>query len=147
MIDFSQLSDTQIVQFVDEHFELFANDRYEGFPGNVLSRLDRDIFSIIRRPEGFAFAFKGRRYLSSPGGFAADLIFLYVLPEYEGHGIGTALVEEIKISVTPGVPVKLKCEGTRRKAFFGRLGFDVTKYWEDGDLYEMQWNASAPDAA
>ena len=74
----------------------------------------------------------------SPGGIAADLMFLYVLPEHGGRGIGAALVEEIKISVTPGVSVKLKCEGTQRKEFFGRLGFDVTDYCEDSDLYEMQ---------
>lgn len=146
MVDFSQLSNTQLIQWVDEHFELFAGERGDDFPENVLSKLGRDIFVFIRRPEGFAIAFKGRRYLASPGGIDADLMFLYVHPEYEGRGIGAALVEEIKMSVTPGVPVTLKCEGIRRKEFFGGLGFDVTKYWDNGDLYEMQWHAPAPDA-
>jgi GNAT superfamily N-acetyltransferase len=146
LVEFSQLSDTQLIQFVDEHFELFASDRHEGFSTNVLTGIERGAFVILRRQEGFAIAFKGRRYLASPGAIATDLMFLYVLPEHEGHGIGTTLVEEIKMSVTPGVPVTLKCEGMRRKELFGRLGFDVTKYWDDGDLYEMQWHAPAPDA-
>lgn len=146
MVDFTQLSNTQLIQFVDEHFKLFANDRHEDFPTNVLAGIERGAFVILRRREGFAIAFKGRRYLASPGGIAADLMFLHVLPEHEGLGIGTTLVEEIKMSVTPGVPVTLKCEGMRRSEFFGRLGFDITKYWDDGDLYEMQWHAPAPDA-
>lgn len=90
---------------------------------------------------------KGRRYLSSPGGIAADLMFLHVAPEHEGRGIGSALVEETKMSVTPGIPIKLKCEGMQRKEFFVRLNFEVTEYWDDGDLYEMQWNPPTPDAA
>lgn len=137
MVDFSQLSYTQLVHFVDENFRLFASDRYEGFPGNVLSGIERGSFAILRRREGFAIAFRGRRYLSSPGGIAADLMFLHVAPEHEGRGIGSALVEETKMSVTPGIPIKLKCEGMQRKEFFVRLNFEVTEYWDDGDLYEM----------
>lgn len=147
MVDFSQLSNTQLIQWVDEHFELFAGERGEDFPENVLYDLRRDVFAIVRRPEGFAIAFKGRRYRSTPGGIAANLMFLHVLPEHEGRGIGRALVEEVKKSVTPGVPLLLTCEGMRRKEIFERLGFAVTGYSNDGDLYEMQWNASAPDAA
>lgn len=147
MVDFSQLSNAQLIQFVDDHFDLFANERDEKFPANVLSDLERDRIAIIRRMEGFAIAFKGRRHQSSPGGTPADLMFLYVLPEYQGQGIGKALVETIKQSVTPGVPITLKCEGVRRKDFFARLGFRVTEYSEDGDLYEMQWIAATSDAA
>jgi GNAT superfamily N-acetyltransferase len=147
LIDFSQLSDTQLLQFVDEHFELFASERDEAFPDNVLSELEREIFAIVRRAEGFAIAYKGRRYLLSPGGTPADLMFLYVRPESAENGIGKALVETIKQSVTPGVPVNLKCEGARRKDFFCRLGFHVIGYSEEGDLYEMQWNAATSNAA
>lgn len=147
MIDFSQLSNAQLIQWVDEHFELFASERDDDFPENVLYDLGRDNLAIVRRPEGFAIAFKGRRYRSTPGGLAANLMFLYVLPEHVGRGIGRALVEEVKKSVTPGVPVLFTCEGMRRKEIFGRLGFAVTGYSKDGDLYEMQWNAPAPDAA
>lgn len=147
MVDFSQLSNAQLIQWVDEHFGLFAGERGDDFPECVLSQLGRDTLAFIRRPEGFAIAFKGRRYRSTPGGFAADLMFLYVLPEHVGSGIGRALVEEVKKSVTPGVPVLLTCEGMRRRQIFGRLGFAVTGYSKDGDLYEMQWNTPAPDAA
>ena len=147
MEDFSQSTNAQLVQFVDDHFELFASERDDAFPDNVLSGLERDMFVIAHRPEGFAIAYKGRLHRSSPGGTPADLMFLYVRPESEGKGVGKALVETVKQSVTPGLPVTLKCEGTRRKEFFGRLGFDVTEYWEDGNLYEMRWNAAARGAA
>jgi GNAT superfamily N-acetyltransferase len=147
LVDFSQLSNTQLIQFVDEHFDLFANERDEEFPANVLRDLERNLIAIIRREEGFAIAFKGRRYQSSPGGTPADLMFLYVLPEYQGQGIGRDLVETVRQSVTPEVPITLKCEGVRRKDFFARLGFHVTEYMEDGDLYEMHWSAATSDAA
>jgi len=147
LVDFSQLSNAQLIQFVDDHFDLFANERDEEFPGNVLRDLERDWVVIIRRTEGFAIAFKGRRHRSSPGGTSADLMFLYVLPEYQGQGIGKALVETVRQSVTPGVPVTLKCEGVRRKDFFARLGFLVTEYSENGDLYEMQWIAATSNSA
>jgi GNAT superfamily N-acetyltransferase len=146
LVDFNQFSNAQLVQFVDEHFELFASERDEAFPENVLSELDRDTCAIARRAEGFAIAYKGRRYRFGTGSVPADLMFLYVRPESTGNGVGKALVETIKHSVTPGVPILLMCEGARRKDFFGRLGFHVTEYSEDGDLYEMQWIAAASDA-
>jgi hypothetical protein len=82
----------------------------------------------------------------SLGGTPADLMFLSVQLESAGNAIGKALVETIKQSVTPGVPVILKCEGARRKNFFGRLGFRVIGHWDEGDLYEMQCNTVTPVA-
>jgi GNAT superfamily N-acetyltransferase len=147
LVNFSQLSSAQLIKFVDEHFDLFANERDGEFPANVLSDLERDRVATVHRIEGFAIAFKGRRHQSSPGGTPADLMFLYVQPEYQGQGIGKALVEAVRQLVTPGVPFTLKCEGMRRKEFFSRLGFAVTEYCEAGDLYEMQWSAMAQDVA
>lgn len=146
LVDFSQLSSAELIQFVDEHFGLFANERDENFPANVLSDLERGRVAIILRTEGFAIAFKGRRHRSSPGGIPADLMFLYVQPDYQGRGIGRDLVEAIKQSVAPGVPIVLTCEGAQRKDFFARLGFHVTEYSEVGDLYDMRWIAATPDA-
>jgi hypothetical protein len=80
---------------VDEHVELFASELDEAFPDNVLSKLERDIFAIARRAEGFAIAYKGRRYLLSPG-TPADLMFLYARRESEGNRIGKALVVPVK---------------------------------------------------
>lgn len=145
--DFTQLSEEQILAFVDAHFELFASERDEAFPGNVLGQLARGIFAIIRRKEGFAIAYKGRHYASGTGCVDADLMFLHVSPEFEKKGIGTQLIDQVKASVTAGVPMILKCEGNVRKQFFERRGFAIVKHYEDGDHYEMRWTPEEPAAS
>lgn len=146
MVNFTDLSDRELIQFVDEHFDLFASKRDEDFPHAVLCDIERGACAIVRRPEGFAIAFKGRRYKSGPGGFPADLMFLHVLPECQKNGLGSALFEEIKASVTPGLPITLTCEGARREGFFQRLGFVVTEHWEDENVYTMRWDPATSDA-
>jgi GNAT superfamily N-acetyltransferase len=147
LVNFTELSDSELVQYVDEHFDLFASERDENFPNAVLSDIARGACAIVRRPEGFAIAFKGRRNRSGPRGYPADLMFLHVLPECQKKGIGSALFEEIKASVTPRLPITLTCEGARRKGFFQRLDFIVTEHWEDEDVYAMRWDPTTPHAA
>jgi GNAT superfamily N-acetyltransferase len=147
VVNFTELSDKDLIQFVDEHFDLFASKRDEDFPNAALRDIERDACAIVRRAEGFAIAFKGRRNRSGLGGFPADLLFLHVLPECQKNGIGSALFEEIKASVTPGLPITLTCEGARRKGFFQRLNFVVTEHWENEDVYAMRWDPTTSDAA
>lgn len=146
MTDFSQLSEEQILAFVDVHFNLFASERNDAFPANVLDELARGTFAIIRRKEGFAIAYKGRHYKFGTGFVEADLMFVYVAPEIEGKGIGTQLIEQVKAAVTPGVPIILKCEGAMRRQFFERRGFTIVEHYQDVDHYVMRWTPVARTA-
>jgi GNAT superfamily N-acetyltransferase len=139
MIDFRQFSDENIVHFVNDNFEKFGSDKDEEFPANVLKHLAEGHFSIIRLQEGFALAFKGRRYIGGTGFQEADLMFLYVHPESNRKGIGTKLIEQVKASVTPEIPIILKCETKKRKEFFERRGFFVVEHYEEGDHFLMRW--------
>ena len=132
---------------MDENFDLFASERDEDFPADVLRDIERGVCAIVRRAEGFAIAFRGRP--SEPGrrGYPADLLFLHVPPEHEGNGIGSELVNAIKRAVIPGLPITLTCEGEKRKVFFDRLGFVATEHWEDEDLYAMRWDPETSHAA
>lgn len=139
MIDFLRLDDEALVAFVDSNFAVFAADRSEEFPANVLAKIATGAFAFIRRREGFAIAYKGRLYTPGPGGVEADLMFIYVDPLYEGRGIGKQLVDQVKAAVTPDLPIVLKCAGQRRKAFFEQCGFRAYEYIIDIDTYAMVW--------
>lgn len=147
VLDFTLLSDSEVLDFVDAKFELFATEKACGFPENVRSQLHRGRFAILRRKEGFAIAYKGRLHASGPGFVAADLMFLFVTPAFEGRGIGSQLVSEVKNAVTPGVPIVLSCEGNERMKFFNRCGFVVDVHHpvseeSTDDFYEMIFNPS-----
>jgi ribosomal protein S18 acetylase RimI-like enzyme len=139
VIDFTQFSDEKIVHFVNDNFEQFGSDKDEEFPANVLDYLARGYFSIIRQQKGFAIAYKGRRYSFGTGFQEADLMFLYVHPECSRMGLGTKLIEQVKISVTPDIPIILRCETRERKDFFGKRGFSVIEHYIEGDHYLMRW--------
>lgn len=138
-MDFLRLTDEALVSFVDSNFALFAAERSVEFPANVLDKIGTGTFAFIRRSEGFAIAYKGRRYSAGPGGVEANLMFLYVDPSHEGRGIGKQLVEQVRAAVTPSLPIVLTCEGERRKKFFQRCDFRVQQFFEDIETYSMVW--------
>lgn len=138
-MDFLRLDDEALVGFVDSNFAVFAAERSDEFPANVLDKVASGAFAFIRRSEGFAIAYKGRRYTAGLGGVEADLMFLYVDPLHKGRGIGKHLVEQVKAAVTPNLPIVLKCEGEGRKSFFEQCGFRTYEYFEDIDTYSMVW--------
>ncbi|WP_373890092.1 GNAT family N-acetyltransferase [Massilia sp. DJPM01] len=92
----SPLSPIQLVQYVDQNFNLFASDRDDKFPANLIGQVSGPSWAAIRREEGFAIVFKGRNELFGGDGENADLMFLHVLPEFQGKGIGTQIIEEAK---------------------------------------------------
>jgi hypothetical protein len=59
LVDFSQLSNTELIQFVDGHFELFASEWDEAFPDKALSELERDIFGSSAEPKVLRSLTKG----------------------------------------------------------------------------------------
>lgn len=93
---------------MNDNLENFGSDKDEEFPENVLNHLAKGHFSIVRLQEGFALAYKGRRYIVGTGFQEADLMFLYVHPEFNRKGLGTKLIEQVKASATPEIPIMLK---------------------------------------
>lgn len=137
MTDFTLLSDGQILSFICDNFSLLAAERDPAFPDNVIPLLERGRFTVVRRTEGFALAFKGRRYTAGDGFVEADLMFIHVAKEYEGRGIGKQLVEQVKHEVTAGLPILLMCEGEDRRRFFEACGFAVVDV--EDKCYQMRW--------
>lgn len=146
MINFKQLSPDQILEYVDKHFHLFASERDKDFPANLIGRVSGALWATIRREEGFAILFKGRNPLLGDDGKNADLMFLHVLPEFEGKGIGTQIIEEAKATVPAGRSIDLTCEGKTRMGFFKGRGFILRERDIDRDLYHMQWTPTAPSS-
>jgi len=144
MTDFTQLSPEQIVAYVDKNFHLFAGDRDDEFPANIIGRVSGQLWATIRRKEGFAIVFKGMNPLLGIEGKNADLMFLHVLPEFEGNGIGTQIIEEAKAAVPSGRKIDITCEGEARLRLFTRAGFTLLRHDIEGDLYHMQWTPASP---
>lgn len=138
MIDFSQYSDEQIVEFVDEHFDLFSADNNPDFPQNILRMLKGDLFHIAKRTEGFAVVAKGRNELFGGDEKNAELMFLYVQPEYQGKGIGADLIEEAKACLPEDRILEIKCEGPERRSYFQSKGFSVVQHFDEYDQYNLE---------
>jgi ribosomal protein S18 acetylase RimI-like enzyme len=140
MIDFSNYTARQVVDFIDENFQLFANDRCDEFPKNVIRHLNGDLLYCITRKEGFAFVDKG---INEVKGFFpgknADLMFLYVQPEFEGMGIGAKLIEEAKVCLSEARIMDVSCEGEKRFRYFESKGFELTWHDKEIDLYHLRW--------
>ena len=134
MTNFMTMSDGEILDYIDLNFHLFAAERSDDFPSAQLGSLQRGRSFIIRRDEGFAMVRDG---VEPPFNIGAELMFLHVLPEFEGHGIGQQLVEQVKTAVGLDVPIELTCETTCRQRFFERSGFLVARHHKSHDLYEM----------
>jgi ribosomal protein S18 acetylase RimI-like enzyme len=67
---------------------------------------------------------------------------LYVLPEFQGRGIGTAIVRDLLARAgTAGKPVDLGVlrNNGRARALYERLGFRAVR--EDGIKIHMRWAA------
>jgi GNAT superfamily N-acetyltransferase len=96
MASFAHQSPAEIIEFIDSNFGLFSSERADDFPANVLDGIARGVFAVITLEEGFAVAYKGRRFTAGPGGIEADLMFLFVDLAYEGRGLGTQLMNRLK---------------------------------------------------
>ena len=137
MTDFTQLSSTQIVDFIESNFEIFATHRSNDFPDQILRDLENNLIVIEQINEGFAIAFTGRKFLNGGGGIPAALIFLYIAPEFKRKKLGSSLIKKIKLAVTPNLPIKLTCEGFERMNFFKVNDFIEDYYDREIDTYHM----------
>lgn len=136
MPDFSQLTIEEVVSFIDRNFSLFANDRDPDFPDDILAGVRQGEIILVRRKEGFALAFQGKRTRVKQ--YPADLLFLFVSPENLGQGIGQSMVEEVKRSVVPGLPILVQCEGIERRNYFEKQGFVVEDECPETGTYYLR---------
>jgi GNAT superfamily N-acetyltransferase len=135
IIKFNQLSKEELVTFIANNFDLFDSERTSGFPDNMLFDLESDAFQFIRNPDGFAITFAGRPT-------EVELMFLHVRKSAEAQGIGAQLINKVK-HMAGGVRVTLKCQGSDRRSYFGRRGFEVVRQVEN-DRFCMQWTPDSP---
>jgi len=138
MTDFTLFSDEEILRFIENNALLFGSELSDDFPEKIIDGLAQGRIIIIREPQGFAVACVGRHYLWGGGHHPADLIFVHVSKGFERRGFGTAIVNRVKREVTPGVSIRLVCEGTDRALFFAKLGFEQCDLGIN-DWYEMKY--------
>src|SRR5690242_3858582 len=93
MTDFTKLTDEEVVNYIDRNFHLFARVRSADFPSEHLLSLKMRTSCILRRKQGFALVNQN----IDASGVSADLAFLYVLPDFQGQGIGANIIEQAKI--------------------------------------------------
>ena len=143
MIDFTSYTTLQVIRFVETHPTLFAHELCEDFPKNIIRQLNGDIFQSITRREGFAFVSRELNEMDDifPGK-NAELMFLYVQPEFEGTGIGADLIAKAKACLPDGRIMEFACEGEKRFRNFERKGFKLMRYDEENDLYHLEWSPS-----
>jgi len=137
MTDFTSLADEELVDFIDRNFHLFTTrERHADLLAQHLFELKRKMAWFIRQPKGFAMMHQGL----DASGRSVDLLFLHVLPEFQGQGIAAKLIEQAKsVAASLWSPLKLTCETSQRCNFFKRNGFCVDNYDADHDLYAMSW--------
>lgn len=138
-INFQDLSDIEILDFVMRNSDAFAEDIDQDFMKNaVLSVMAGDTV-ILRRPEGFAITTVGRLFEKGWGQDPADIMFLYVQEEFRGKGVGGDLIEDAKKAVSTGVSITALCEGALRARLFEQHGFSVIGTWDGSETRKLQY--------
>ncbi|MBI1891255.1 MAG: GNAT family N-acetyltransferase [Burkholderiales bacterium] len=139
MVDFTQLTDTQIVDFVADHFFEFSDDLPpQEFPKNIHNGIKRGDLVILKDSHGFAVVARAnrlRRGDNTPLPPNAELIFIYVAPEARGRRVARAMIEEIKAQYMEDQALELFCVGSDRRRMFEACGFRVIE--NESDTYTM----------
>jgi hypothetical protein len=143
--DFTQMADIEIIDFVTSNPHYFAEKLNERFGSNTDYGVRSGNVLIIRRPEGFAIVENGR---SDEGGWGkpANLLIIYVSAEHRGTKIARVLIDQVKLAVTPGVPILLLCEGESRRQKFARFHFSVIDSFGGIGTYMMQYRPGDEEA-
>jgi GNAT superfamily N-acetyltransferase len=130
MTDFSSFTDIEVVKYAVAKQHEFGCDGLSA--GEILDGLKAGSTAIEKRPFGFALVTFKPGY---GGGNEPFLWLLYVSEDHRGKRFGHRFVLELKKKYMSTHHMALICYGTRRRTFFGRLGFRIES--QDGDLRLM----------
>ena len=85
------------------------------------------IFEQDAKPAGYALLCK--TWSQEAGGSAVWIDEIYVLPEFQGRGLGRAFFAELE-AIAPAARYRLEIEpdNTRAEALYRRMGFEVLPY-------------------
>lgn len=132
-IDFRELTDSEIAQFVVDHLAEFGD-----YVVSVESILAADIaierthfgFAIVQDPRGYRHDEHGNITGGQP-----HLWFLYVSPEHRGRGHGRRIVRDVLSKYGRNWLMSVYCDVSRR-AYYSQFGFRVIE--RDGRLRKME---------
>lgn len=132
-MDFTVMTLADIANFVEEH------QQDMGAHGNsadeVVAKVSTGRASLERRDFGFALI---ELTQTTNGKAIPHLWLLYVSPDCRGRALGRRFVRELLAKYATDYHMSLWCEGSRRRAFFGRLGFRVEL--REGEMRRMTTN-------
>ena len=123
--DFSKQSDIEILNFINDNFQLFSENRSEFSLPKMLKSLKQEVIFIKKREEGFVVAQKESVHPVTDLPLPAYIHFLYVQKEFEGRKIGSELMRCVISQFAPSTRIDIVCEGQRRKSLFEKLGFQL----------------------
>ena len=102
---------------------------------DIIQRMQNGRAAIEARQYGFAVI----ELTQTPDGhFMPHLWLLYIDPAHRGKGYGRQFVRELLAKYSTEFFMSLYCYGSRRRAFFGRLGFRIES--KDGEHRRMTTN-------
>ena len=137
-MDYQHATDAEVDAFLTEHRQEMDADGLE--PGDVLAALSAGRAVLERRAYGLAVI--QLKKVSDPrtgqNGLIPHLWLLWIDPQTRGLGLGRRFVRELLKLHARGYHMSLVCNGARRRAFFGRLGFRVVQ--RDGECRTMTTN-------
>lgn len=134
-MDFTTMTLADIAAFVAEHQQEMGAHGVTA--EEVTTKVSTGMTGLETRPFGFALVELTR---ASDGKVIPHLWLLYVSPECRGRAFGRRFVRELLSQYATDYHMSLWCEGPRRRAFFGRLGFRVEV--RDGEMRRMTSNDS-----
>lgn len=132
-MDFTSMSLAELATFIVEHqHEMGAH----GITAEeVTAKLETGKASLETRPFGFALV---ELTPTSNGRAIPHLWLLFISPESRGRSLGRRFVRDLLAQYATEYHMSLWCEGSRRRAFFGRLGFRVES--REGEMRRMTTN-------
>jgi GNAT superfamily N-acetyltransferase len=133
LTNFSTFTDIEIAEFaVANQYEFGSNGETVD---EILGRINDRSAVLEKRSYGFALI---ELKPAGNGQQISHLWILYVAPERRGKRLGHRFVLELKRKYMKTHHMSLWCYGTRRRAFFGRLGFRIES--RDGERRRMTTN-------
>lgn len=131
--DFSKQSDVEILNFINEHFHIFAEDKSKFDLQHMVRSLEQGVVFVSKMPQGFAVAQRGSELPISEEMLPSTIHFIYVQPEFEGQGFAKQLIGDVISEFSPDTRIELVCEGEDRKGKFEKMGFQLCDVNNSGE--------------